>query len=437
MKLKLVFFTYIFTVQFWKLEADQQRPIYNIAHMVNTIKELDTYLDKGANSIEVDVQFTTNGSLHSTYHGFPCDCFRICDNREDFIEYIKYVRNISSPGSSDYKENFVLLFLDLKSSSLAPQHKYTAGTNLAKALIDHLWNRGDDVTPINILFSIGHTGDSDIVRGFMDTLKIENLEHLTDKIGWDVGLNDALLSIQRMWKNLNIKKNIWQGDGINNCLATFRTRGRLRNALTMRDSLSKINKVYQWTVDYSAFFRRSLREGVDAFITNFPERLNRVLLEPEYSRQFRLATIEDDPWERVDIRHPTDMELLSRTSLVSNVFNTVYEMFNSAMTFAVDFTRNKSYMSLSRISASSIVSGLADQLNRNATRGQKVASFCQHTVCTVLHRYYNQDDDDDYDDDDDDDTEFDSDTKCRNGGSSIGKEIKKICISLVHYLKLP
>lgn len=36
----------------------QQRPFYNIAHMVNSIKEINYYLSRGANAIEADVSFS-------------------------------------------------------------------------------------------------------------------------------------------------------------------------------------------------------------------------------------------------------------------------------------------------------------------------------------------------------------------------------------------
>lgn len=74
------------------------RPFYNIAHMVNSIKEIDYYLSKGANAIEADVTFEPNGTVSYTYHGIPCDCFRHCSESEDFVKYIRYIRTITVPG---------------------------------------------------------------------------------------------------------------------------------------------------------------------------------------------------------------------------------------------------------------------------------------------------------------------------------------------------
>lgn len=82
------------------------RPFYNIAHMVNSIREIKYYLSKGANAIEADVTFSPNGTALYTFHGYPCDCFRHCTEREDIIDYLKYIRSITVPGKLSYSISF-------------------------------------------------------------------------------------------------------------------------------------------------------------------------------------------------------------------------------------------------------------------------------------------------------------------------------------------
>lgn len=38
--------------------------------------------------------------------------------------------------------------------------------------------------------------------------------------------------------------------------------------------------------------------GVDGIITNFPSNLRDVLKEDDISKQFKLATFKDNPWEK-------------------------------------------------------------------------------------------------------------------------------------------
>lgn len=84
----------------FKCVQSLERPFYNIAHMVNSIKEINYYLSRGANAIEADVSFSPNGTALQTFHGYPCDCFRHCNEREDLEKYLRYVRDITKPGES-------------------------------------------------------------------------------------------------------------------------------------------------------------------------------------------------------------------------------------------------------------------------------------------------------------------------------------------------
>lgn len=276
--------------------------MYVIAHMVNSIYELDEYLGRGANAIEADLMFNSNGTIRNIYHGYPCDCYRVCDERENFATYLNYVRNMANPNHANYQKSLTFLFLDLKLSDVSRSQKYRAGEEIAKHLITHLWN--DDLSDprISVLLSIGHTSDSETVRGVQDTFTKSNRGSALKRLGFDVGLNDDLNNIRRMWSNLGVKANRWQGDGITNCLRMFRDDGRLRQAIRIRESdNSFIEKVYDWTVDITANIRSSLRVGVDGIITNFPERVVSVLQEPEFKDRYRIATTDDNPFSRVDV----------------------------------------------------------------------------------------------------------------------------------------
>ena len=79
-------------------QIDPVRPFYNIAHMVNSIREVKYYLSRGANAIEADVTFSPGGTALYTFHGYPCDCFRHCTESEDIVDYLKYIRSITIPG---------------------------------------------------------------------------------------------------------------------------------------------------------------------------------------------------------------------------------------------------------------------------------------------------------------------------------------------------
>lgn len=76
----------------------QPRPFWAIAHMVNSIKEVNYYLERGANGLETDITFAENGTAMSAYHGYPCDCFRHCVEQEEIGKFLQYIRDVSTPG---------------------------------------------------------------------------------------------------------------------------------------------------------------------------------------------------------------------------------------------------------------------------------------------------------------------------------------------------
>ncbi|GFX48535.1 dermonecrotic toxin SPH [Trichonephila clavipes] len=129
-----------------------KRPFYIIAHMVNSLRQVKHYLDRGANALESDVQFNSDGSVREVFHGFPCDCFRTCHRSAKLSDYLQHVREITDPNIEDsYYEKMLLQFLDLKLSS--SNNKKESGRDIAKHVLDHLWskdsNRKQEVSDID------------------------------------------------------------------------------------------------------------------------------------------------------------------------------------------------------------------------------------------------------------------------------------------------
>lgn len=291
---------------------DTRRPIWNLAHMVNSIKELDYRLAKGANAIEADVTFSKEGEPLYMYHGPPCDCWRHCHQQEDFNDYLIYLNEITSNLNADsIGRNLSLLILDLKLETVEHPAKIRAGKLLAQSLRDNLFfyphlSTGSDSqtevnfsTPLKVVLSISHVTDMDLVHNFIHELESTNSSVILRRIGFDVGMNDDLQQIEQMWHKHGKTLNLWQGDGYTNCISPFYNLGRLFKALAKRNDPSGYpKKVYHWTIDLHDRIRESLRFGVDAIITNHPERLVSILNEPDMAHNFRLATREDDPFRK-------------------------------------------------------------------------------------------------------------------------------------------
>lgn len=160
-----------------------ERPFFIIAHMVNSIKEVDQYLRLGANAIEADVTFSNDGTAKQTYHGSPCDCFRNCIQRENIVDYLEYIRKVTSTNDAKFKNHVALLFLDLKVTDLPKDNKIRAGKDIAKKLLDHLWYNVDSNNTVNVLLSIGHVSDKEVFKGAVETIMKHGDPALAERIG--------------------------------------------------------------------------------------------------------------------------------------------------------------------------------------------------------------------------------------------------------------
>lgn len=275
-----------------------KRPFYVIGHMANDISDAVYMLDQGANALEFDISFFDNGTVNRVYHGVPCDCFRICTHEESLPEYLSYIRKLTDPQTGKYSQQLTFQFFDLKLQSVSPWGKYVAGSEIANHVIDYLWGNDTKRQLVRVLIFINDESDQDVVLGVRNTFLQRGMKELLDQVGFDGGTG-TLKSIRDMWHSLGIRGNLWQGDGIFNCLSEVYKDDRLREALQIRDSPNGfINKVYHWTIDSRGRMRMSLHLGVDGMITNLPEDLIDVLNEDPFSSNFRIATPKDNPFSK-------------------------------------------------------------------------------------------------------------------------------------------
>ncbi|XP_077491682.1 dermonecrotic toxin SPH-like [Amblyomma americanum] len=303
-----------------------RRPVYIIAHMVNSITDFDEAMRRGANAIEADVTFSHEGTAVKLFHGWPCDCLRECEAEERVHAFLNYVRRSTNSrkktttsttktsarrsqpekqlllpqDTGKYTHKLTLLFLDLKLGDVHENRKYAAGVDIAQKLLQHLWHGVPSSQAVNVLLSVQRVSDWQVLRGAINTIYSHDIDKL-DKIGFHVSDYKSLSSIRDMYERIGIQRHRWQGDGITNCLSWLRPAGRLQNVIDNRDSQQNdhyVEKAYDWTLDMPQEIRRSLRRGVDGIVTNKPARVAEILGEKEFRETLRLANVADSPWTR-------------------------------------------------------------------------------------------------------------------------------------------
>lgn len=138
-----------------------------------------------------------------------------------------------------------------------------------------------------------------LVKSFISYMIDNNLDFMRQQVGFDVGMNDDLNEISAAWDQLNgATFNIWQGDGLTNCANIIRGSQRLKQAIDIRNGQGHFRKVYYWTADVMYHIRAVMRFGIDAVLTNQPQRVVQVLEEDEFRHKYRLATVYDDPFQQ-------------------------------------------------------------------------------------------------------------------------------------------
>lgn len=213
-----------------------------------------------SSSFDAGIRYLFRGALFDRVFGFLLEslcCYQFPPPHQLFLLFLAE--------NPHYKKQLTLLFLDLKISTLPASMKAKAGEDLAKKVIADLYENGDSTTKIQLLLSIGHVYDYDFVLGFQNEIETQGLQGLSDRIGWDVGLNDNINDIINMWNRVEVIHNVWQGDGTSNCMSPFYNLGRLTTAIKKRDDRNHmikdpiIDKVYHWTIDLHHNLRASLR----------------------------------------------------------------------------------------------------------------------------------------------------------------------------------
>ena len=247
-----------------------------------------------ANAIEVDLSFTNEGDPDKFYHGIPCDCGRACTYSNDITTHFDTIRRKALQDGT-----LGLLWLDLKLGNVNNHERSGEKVAIEMTKAGSLFPPGAFVPPIKVLLGAEKLNQKYFFTGFRKYIK-KNRPELLPKFGYgfgserDLGIDVILAAFEEV----GIQENIWMGDGITNCLPLVNTR--LIEILKKRDSSSELApfKVYAWTSDKTSTMREWLQLGVDAIVTNYPNRL-KALVNDEFQTSLALADSNTDPWERI------------------------------------------------------------------------------------------------------------------------------------------
>eukprot|EP01084_Bolivina_argentea_P206986 353253_1 len=287
------------------VDVDCSKPIWNIAHMVNHRDQIDEFLNLGANAIEVDVQYSPDGTigiilnagtnvafLAELWHGVPCDIGRDCERFDYIGPYLEEIRARATDGNSKYNPKLGLIYFDNKLENGDDYHK--AGQNLATEVIKLFPSK------IYVMVGVPYTSQKSFFEGFYNKIEsdAQNVQYL-DRIGYE--FSDEKYTdpdtLQQIFIDIGVNTHnalsVWLSKGIYNGLATDYD---FTNFLQARDDPGPVSKVYGWTADREKTMQKWMYKGLDAVITNQPQNLVSVLNYPSLKYKLHLATNADRPF---------------------------------------------------------------------------------------------------------------------------------------------
>jgi hypothetical protein len=270
--------------------------------MVNSVKQIDTWLGYGSNALEVDVSFSKVGTPEYFYHGIPCDAGRDCIRWAYIGNYIAALRERTLPDSQKLNRQLVLVMFDAKLNSVNKNSLYTAGEKFGNEILIPLYK--DNPTKMKIIISVPDFTLKDFILAVLSRLKATENPDIIQKIGFDISWESKLTEPGEKEKGLRdlgvSPYHAWLSSGITNW-SPKKYSDELSSQVKYRDNGNYFSKVYAWSVDKKSTAKTYLEMGLDGIIMNFPGRMNEAIAEinKKKGQTMRLATLDDDPFELI------------------------------------------------------------------------------------------------------------------------------------------
>ena len=295
------------------VSEEKKRPVYVMAHMMNTPQLLEEALAVGTNDVECDVMpKTKNGEFEFTvFHGARIDLVRDGVDlkarsvaRTPLDEYLEAVKRMA-----EKYPDFALILFDCKVDDVAPSQLRRCGRAMAEqirsALYPDLDGRETSAHRLRSVMSVGDESTGEFHDGVNEVHESEGDSTYDSRkyFGRDFSIEELHTAQVNLSRHQD--GNNWWGRGFDSQQAYLPFRkyiAKLVAGAKERRAREVIKKIYYWTLDRPESMARVLAAEVDGIIVNDPVRLLNLLRQEEFRHTFRLATRDDNPFERFEGR---------------------------------------------------------------------------------------------------------------------------------------
>jgi hypothetical protein len=272
------------------------RPFLNIAHMVNTDDAVDWALSQGANGLEMDMQFNSDGAPSEFRHGVFCDCScsrdgeHVCDHLDGYCSasapVAGHLRHIASKSLQ-----VAAIIIDSKVDDLSKAAQAAAGAAVVQALSQELFPKGYKGFVVvsapkwdysaYLLAAAAQANQSPYYRQIyvgvdQDTPFRQSIDpDKSNTLG-------ARIALDHLWRDVGSPPaRVVYGSGISSCVNGSFVGGGPFYAETMLagwyEAARRVRLVDIWTLDDASDMRKYIFLGVSGIITNKPGVLAKVV----------------------------------------------------------------------------------------------------------------------------------------------------------------
>jgi glycerophosphoryl diester phosphodiesterase len=273
-----MFFTSIIlilcSIASFQILADTEAGFFNIGHMANTSKAVDYAVKNGANGVEVDLRFDSNGNPDQFRHERPCDC--TCGIQG--ICTVLSGRCLAGTSASELlnhiasKSELALIIIDSKVSK--SDDLDTFGKKVIKTLDLELFGKGYYG---NVIVSIENSETLNYLKAASKQAALFSPNSSRYYFSIDQEDNDVAGTINNLISLQGNTNNRVYGTGISACLPKQYYDAILLGTVNRQNGV--VGTVYTWTIDKSSSMEQYIRKGALGIITNHPSRLNDLIYE--------------------------------------------------------------------------------------------------------------------------------------------------------------
>ena len=256
------------------------RPFYLIGHNTNSLTEIRVGLEGGLNALEIDVHRDVEGRLYAS-HDAVAEPWLPTGEPPPRLE--PFLAELGRLADTEEGARIALVIFDCK----------VAEPELAVALLDAVRTElTQGGTSLHVIFSVPSLGAAET---FFEPLYGE----LTDHEALMIDEEDDPRRVAAFFAEKKVERAAY-GNGITSVLGVGLPSPSLVHRMDVALALlgtGDLRFVYPWVLVAASTMREFIRSGVSGVMVDVSDTgtLARVLGEPEFANDVRLATRADDP----------------------------------------------------------------------------------------------------------------------------------------------